>query len=47
MPALDLVAVMSFGFIRGMAWAREIRFFTIAAGLMLLYTLGAIRRPST
>jgi hypothetical protein len=39
--ALSLVAVISFGFIRGMAWAREIRFFTIAAGLMLLYTLGS------
>ena len=38
--ALTLVAVMSFGFIRGIAWAREIRFFTIAAGLLLLYTLG-------
>jgi hypothetical protein len=32
---------MSFGFIRGLAWAREIRFFTIAAGLLLLYTLGS------
>ena len=39
--ALTLVAVMSFGFIRGLAWAREIRFFTIAAGLLLLYTLGS------
>src|SRR3981189_541292 len=39
--ALTLVAVVSFGFIRGMAWAREIRFFTIAAGLVLLYTLGS------
>ena len=39
--ALTLVAVMSFGFIRGVAWAREIRFFTIAAGLLLLYTLGS------
>ena len=39
--ALSLVGVISFGFIRGMAWAREIRFFTIAAGLMLLYTLGS------
>jgi hypothetical protein len=39
--ALTLVAVVSFGFIRGIAWAREIRFFTIAAGLVLLYTLGA------
>jgi hypothetical protein len=39
--ALTLVAVVSFGFIRGMAWAREIRFFTIAAMLLLLYTLGS------
>ena len=39
--ALTLVAVVSFGFIRGLAWAREIRFFTIAAGLLLLYTLGS------
>src|SRR6476646_5197544 len=39
--ALSLVAVISFGFIRGMAWAREIRFFTIAAGLLLLYPLGS------
>ena len=31
----------SFGLIRGLAWAREIRFFTIAAALMLLYALGA------
>jgi hypothetical protein len=41
--ALTLVAVVSFGFIRGMAWAREIRFFTIAALLLLLYTLGSGR----
>ena len=39
--ALTLVAVVSFGFIRGLAWAREIRFFTIAAVLLLLYTLGS------
>jgi hypothetical protein len=39
--ALTLVAVVSFGLIRGMAWAREIRFFTIAAMLLLLYTLGS------
>src|SRR5262249_61920516 len=30
-----------FGLIRGVAWAREIRFFTIAAAFMLLYALGA------
>src|SRR5205823_2036699 len=39
--ALTLVAVVSFGLIRGVAWAREIRFFTIAAALVLLYALGA------
>jgi hypothetical protein len=39
--ALTLVAVVSFGLIRGVAWAREIRYFTIAAALVLLYALGA------
>jgi hypothetical protein len=39
--ALTLVAVLSFGLIRGVAWAREIRVFTIAAALVLLYALGA------
>ena len=39
--ALTFVAVVSFGLIRGLAWAREIRFFTIAAAFMLLYALGA------
>src|SRR5262249_53022768 len=39
--ALTLVAVVSFGLIRGLAWAREIRYFTIAAALVLLYALGA------
>jgi hypothetical protein len=38
---LTLVAVLSFGLIRGLAWAREIRVFTIAAALVLLYALGA------
>jgi hypothetical protein len=38
--ALALVAVVSFGLIRGLAWASEIRFFTIAAALVLLYALG-------
>ena len=38
--ALTLVAVVSFGLVRGLAWAREIRFFTIAAALVLLYALG-------
>ena len=39
--ALTFVAVVSFGLIRGLAWAREIRFFTVAALLVLHYTLGA------
>ncbi len=38
--AVPLVALMSFGLIRGQAWAREIRFFAIAAVLMLLYAVG-------
>src|SRR5712692_9976339 len=38
--ALPFLAVMSLGLIRGIAWAREIRFFTIAAALVLLYALG-------
>ena len=41
MPARSrIVAVVSFGLVRGLAWARDIRFFTIAAALVLLYTLG-------
>ena len=39
--ALPFLALMAFGLIRGVAWAREIRFFTIAAALVLLYALGA------
>ncbi len=38
--AVPLVALMSFGLVRGQVWAREIRFFTIAAALVLLYALG-------
>src|SRR5262249_22983571 len=38
--AVPLVALVSFGLVRGHAWAREIRFFTIAAPLVLLYALG-------
>src|SRR5262249_32822952 len=34
-------AVVSVGFSRGGAWAREIRFCTVAAAFMLLYALGA------
>src|SRR5262252_5141154 len=39
--ALVVVAVVSFGLIRGLAWAHEIRFFSLAAALVLLYALGA------
>jgi hypothetical protein len=39
--ALPFLALMSFGLIRGVAWAREIRFFTIAMVIVLLYALGA------
>ncbi|MPZ38565.1 MAG: hypothetical protein GEU95_10940 [Rhizobiales bacterium] len=38
--ALLPVVVVSFGIIRGLAWSREIRFFSIAAGAVLLYALG-------
>ena len=45
--ALTVLAIVAFGLVRGLAWAREIRFFTIAAALVLLYALGATRRCST
>ena len=38
--AVPLVALVSFGLVRRHAWAREIRFFTVAAALVLLYALG-------
>ncbi len=38
--ALTVLAVVAFGLIRGLAFAREIRFFTIAAAVVLLYALG-------
>ncbi len=38
--ALTFAALVAFGVIRGLAWAREIRFFTIAAAITLLYCLG-------
>jgi hypothetical protein len=38
--ALTAIALVSFGLIRGAGWAREIRFFTIAAAVILLYALG-------
>lgn len=38
--ALPLVAIGGFGLIGGALWSREIRFFTIATALVLLYALG-------
>jgi hypothetical protein len=38
--ALPLIAILSFGLVRGQLWSREIRFFTIAAAVTLLYALG-------
>ncbi len=38
--ALPLVAIVIFGIARGLLWSRDIRFFTIATGLVLLYALG-------
>ncbi|MCA6107665.1 glycosyltransferase family 39 protein [Bradyrhizobium cenepequi] len=38
--ALLLVVILSFGIVRGLAWSRDIRFFSIAAGVALLYALG-------
>jgi hypothetical protein len=38
--ALTVVALVAFGLVRGAAWAREIRFFTVAAVAVLLYALG-------
>lgn len=38
--ALPLVVIVSLGIIRGLAWSRGIRFFSIAAGVVLLYALG-------
>jgi hypothetical protein len=38
--ALPLVAILGFGLLRGWAWSREIRFFSIAFVVLLLYALG-------
>jgi hypothetical protein len=38
--ALVIVTVIGLGLVRGVAWAREIRFFAIAAFALLLYALG-------
>lgn len=37
---LALVLILGVGLARGLLWAREIRFFPIALGLVLLYALG-------
>ncbi|HRK24764.1 MAG TPA: hypothetical protein PLQ11_07410 [Beijerinckiaceae bacterium] len=37
---LPIVAILTIGLVRGLVLAREIRFFTIALGLMLIYALG-------
>jgi hypothetical protein len=39
--ALSFAVLVAFGFVRGLAFAREIRFFTIAMVLVLLYALGS------
>jgi len=38
--ALAIVAVLGLGAVRGLLWSREIRFFTLAMALTLLYALG-------
>jgi hypothetical protein len=38
--ALAVVAVLGLGIVRGQAWARDIRFFTVAMALTMLYALG-------
>ena len=38
--ALAAVALLGFGLARGVLWARDIRFFTVAMALTLLYALG-------
>jgi hypothetical protein len=38
--ALAIVAVLGIGVVRGQLWARDIRFFTVATALTLLYGLG-------
>ncbi len=38
--AMIVVAVVGVGFLRGVLWAREVRFFTVAMLAVLLYALG-------
>ena len=40
MGALPLIAILGFGIARGLLWSKEIRFFSIAAAVTLLYALG-------
>jgi hypothetical protein len=40
MGSLAAIAVLGFGVVRGLLWAREIRFFSAAMVLVLLYALG-------
>ncbi len=38
--ALPILLLLSIGFLRGRAWSREIRFFSLAIGALLIYALG-------
>jgi hypothetical protein len=38
--AVPLALVLAFGIARGLAWAAEVRFYAVAAALVLLYALG-------
>jgi hypothetical protein len=38
--ALPMLAILVFGFARGLAWAREIRFFSLALLVLIIYALG-------
>ncbi len=38
--ALVAIAVLGFGLVRGWLWAREVRFFSVALAVLLLYALG-------
>ncbi len=38
--ALVVIVVLGLGAVRGWLWARDVRFFTMALGLMLIYALG-------
>jgi len=38
--ALAIVAILALGIFRGLLWARDIRFFTVATLVVLLYALG-------